>query len=54
MRSPMKKFFIAVSIMLTFLNAAFAQRMYDGSGHQIGRADGLRRMQIIVYFYFFM
>jgi hypothetical protein len=26
----------------------------DGSGHQIGRADGLRRMQIIVYFYFFI
>jgi hypothetical protein len=29
-------------------------RLYDGSGHQIGRADGLRRMQMIVFFYFFM
>ena len=70
MNLPMKKFLLAVAITLAFLNAAFAQRMYDGSGHQIGRvdgeryydgsghqigrADGLRRMQIIVYFYFFM
>ena len=30
------------------------ERIYDGSGRQIGRADGLRRMQIIIYFYFFM
>jgi hypothetical protein len=29
-------------------------RLYDGSGRQIGRADGLRRMQCIVFFYFFM
>jgi hypothetical protein len=28
--------------------------MYDGSGRQVGRADGLRRMQMIIYFYFFM
>ena len=67
---PMKKYLLAVTITLAFLNDAFAQRMYngsghqigrvdgeryyDGSGHQIGRADGMRRMQIIVYFYFFM
>ena len=30
MRSPMKKFLLAVSITLAFLNGAFAQRMYDG------------------------
>jgi hypothetical protein len=24
------------------------------AGRQIGRADGLRRMQMIVFFYFFM
>ena len=30
------------------------ERYYDGSGHQIGRADGLLRMQIIVYFCFLM
>ena len=29
-------------------------RLYDGSGRQIGRADGLRRMPMIVFFYFFM
>jgi hypothetical protein len=29
-------------------------RLYDGSGRQIGRLDGLRRMQAIVFFYFFM
>jgi len=29
-------------------------RIYDGSGRQIGRADGMRRRQIIVFFYFFM
>ena len=29
-------------------------KVYDGSGRQIGRADGLRRMQIILFFYFFM
>ena len=27
---------------LAFLNAAFAQRMYDGRDHQIGRVDGER------------
>ena len=26
---------------------------YDGFGHQIGRSDGLRRMQVIIYFYYF-
>jgi len=30
------------------------ERIYDASGRQIGRADGLRRMQIVVYFFFFM
>jgi hypothetical protein len=30
------------------------ERIYDASGRQIGRADGLRRMQIVIYFYFFM
>ena len=29
-------------------------RIYDASGRQIGRTDGLRRMQIIICFYFFM
>ncbi len=29
-------------------------RYYDASGRPIGRSDGLRRMQAIVYFYFFM
>ena len=28
--------------------------LYDGSGHQIGKSDGFRRMQIIIFFYFFM
>ena len=38
----MKKFLLAVAITLAFLNSVFAQRMYDGSGHQIGRVDGER------------
>jgi len=38
----MKKLLLAVAMMLVFLNSAFAQRMYDGSGHQIGRVDGER------------
>lgn len=29
-------------------------RLYDGSGRQIGRADGPRRLQMLVFFYFFM
>jgi hypothetical protein len=29
-------------------------RLYDSSGRQMGRADGLRRMQMLVFFYFFM
>jgi hypothetical protein len=31
-----------------------SERLYDSSGRQIGRADGLRRMQMIVFFYFFI
>ena len=30
------------------------ERVYDASGRQTGRGEGLRRMQMIVYFYFFM
>lgn len=30
------------------------ETIYDGSGRQIGRADGLRRMLMIVNFYFFL
>ena len=66
----MNRFIASLFIALICASSAYAQRMYDGSGrqigrvdgeryydgsgHQIGRADGLRRMQIIVYFYFFM
>ncbi len=28
-----------------------SERYYDGSGRQIGRANGLRRMQKIIYFF---
>jgi hypothetical protein len=28
--------------------------LYDGSGRQIGKSDGLRRMQIILFFFFYM
>jgi hypothetical protein len=38
----MKKLLLAVAITLVFLHGAFAQRMYDGSGRQIGRVDGER------------
>ncbi len=31
-----------------------AGRVYDATGRPIGRADGLRRMQLIAYFFFFM
>lgn len=30
------------------------ERLFDASGRSIGRVVGLRRMQIVVYFYFFM
>ena len=30
------------------------ERLYDASGQPIGRADGLRRTQMTVFFYFFM
>ncbi len=30
------------------------ERIYDASGRQIGRGDGLRRMQLIISFYFFL
>jgi hypothetical protein len=66
----MKLLFASLLIALVCASSAYAQRMYDGSGRQvgrvdveryydgsgrqIGRADGLRRMQMIIYFYFFM
>ena len=63
---------IALAIVATLLASPFAhaermydgsgrnigrlegERLYDGSGRQIGRAEGLRRRQVIVFFYFFM
>ena len=30
------------------------ESVYDGSGRKVGSASGLRRMQIIIFFYFFM
>jgi len=38
----MKKLLFALALVLLFSNTAFAQRMYDGSGRQIGRVDGER------------
>lgn len=35
----MKKLLFALALALLFSNAAFAQRMYDGSGRQIGRVS---------------
>ena len=29
-------------------------RLYDGSGRQIGKADGLKKIQAIIFFYFYM
>jgi hypothetical protein len=31
-----------------------ADQIYDASGHQIGRTQGLRRFQMIVNFFFFV
>jgi hypothetical protein len=50
----MQRLFASLLIALICASSAYAQRMYDGSGRQVGRADGLRRMQMIIYFYFFM
>lgn len=36
----MKRLITALIIALLCLPMAFAQRMYDGSGRQIGRVDG--------------
>ena len=41
-RLPMKRLLFAVALTLLFSNTVFAQRMYDGSGRQIGRVDGER------------
>ncbi|NBU72580.1 MAG: polymer-forming cytoskeletal family protein, partial [Bacteroidetes bacterium] len=30
------------------------ERIYDQSGRLVGRTDGLRRRQTILFFYFFM
>ncbi len=49
----MKKFLLLILLLMLF-NLSNAQNIYDGSGRQIGRADGLRRMQKIIFFYFFM
>ena len=38
----MKKLLFALALALLFSNTAFAQRMYDDSGRQIGRIDGER------------
>jgi hypothetical protein len=38
----MKKLLLALALAILLSNTAFAQRMYDGSGHQIGRVDGER------------
>lgn len=49
----MKPIFSLLLLLLLLSSAAFSQYFYDGSGHQVGRADGLRRMQIIIFFYYF-
>jgi hypothetical protein len=38
----MKKLLFAIALALLFSNTAFAQRIYDDSGRQIGRVDGER------------
>ena len=38
----MKRLITALIIALLCLPMAFAQRMYDGSGRQVGRVDGER------------
>jgi len=47
------RFFTVLMLIVLCMSSAFSQRMYGSSGRQIGRAEGLRRMQLIIYFYFF-
>ena len=45
--------FTVLMLIVLCMSSAFSQRIYGSSGRQIGRAEGLRRMQLIIYFYFF-
>lgn len=38
----MQRLFISLLIALVCASTAYAQRMYDGSGRQVGRVDGER------------
>ena len=38
----MKKVLILLTVSLFFIGSAFAQRMYDSSGRQVGRVDSER------------
>ena len=38
----MKHLFTSLLIALIWASSAYAQRMYDGSGRQVGRVDGER------------
>ena len=67
--SAMRAFFISLFLLISSLAfsqyfydgsgkqvARFdGNYIYNASGHQIGRidADGLRRMQVIIFFYYF-
>ena len=50
----MKFYGLFAVLFVLSIGTAEAQRMFDGSGRPIGRAEGLRRMQCIVFFYYFM
>lgn len=50
----MKKLILLMACAVLATASAHAQRMYDSGGRQIGRAEGLRRRQIILFFYFYM
>jgi hypothetical protein len=54
MMKLLHRYTTALLLLSLLTPVAFAQRMYDGSSSPIGRADGLRRMQMVVFFYVFM
>lgn len=45
--SGMYKLLLVLCVLVCGISAADAQRLYDGSGRQIGRVDGLRHTQCI-------
>jgi hypothetical protein len=45
---PMKKILTLIALTVFFFSSAYAQRMYDSNGRQIGRVDSAITMDLAV------